>query len=93
VPRPQAGPRQRRLGQNFLADPNLLELIVREAALERTDVVLEVGPGGGALTERLALAAGSVHAIELDERLRDQLEPLAERAGNVRLVWGDALRV
>jgi 16S rRNA (adenine1518-N6/adenine1519-N6)-dimethyltransferase len=93
VPRPQAGPRQRRLGQNFLADPNLLELIVREASLEETDVVLEVGPGGGVLTERLAVVAACVHAIELDARLRDQLEPLAERAANVKLVWGDALRV
>ena len=43
-----------RLGQNFLADPNLLDAIVRDAALEPGDVVLEVGPGEGVLTERLA---------------------------------------
>lgn len=66
---------------------------MREAALEPTDVVLEVGPGGGALTERLAPVAACVHAIELDERLRDELEPLAKQAGNVNLVWGDALSV
>ena len=91
MPAPRPSARQRRLGQNFLADPNLLELIVREAALEGADVVLEVGPGSGALTDRLAPAVACVHAIELDERLRGELVPLAERAGNVNLIWGDAM--
>jgi 16S rRNA (adenine1518-N6/adenine1519-N6)-dimethyltransferase len=83
----------RRLGQNFLADPNLLETIVREADLAATDVVLEVGGGGGALSERLAPAVAVLHLVELDERLRPELEPLAEEAENVKLVWGDAMRI
>jgi len=90
--RPPAGS-PRRLGQNFLADPNLLDAIVREAALGPADVVLEVGGGGGALTERLASRVARVHVVEVDERLRTDLEPLAHEAGNVDLVWGDALRV
>jgi len=81
-----------RLGQNFLADPNLLEAIVRDAALAPTDVVLEVGVGEGVLTERLAAAAAHVHAIEIDRRLEPVLTPLVAKP-NVSLHWGDALEV
>jgi 16S rRNA (adenine1518-N6/adenine1519-N6)-dimethyltransferase len=84
---------RRRLGQNFLADPNLLQTIVREADLSATDVVLEIGGGGGALSERLAPVVACLHVIELDQRLRPELEPLAESAPNLNLVWGDAMRV
>jgi 16S rRNA (adenine1518-N6/adenine1519-N6)-dimethyltransferase len=81
-----------RLGQNFLADRNLLEAIVADAALEPDDVVLEVGGGEGVLTERLAASASAVHLIELDEGLRPHLEPLEERFAGLRIVWGDAMR-
>jgi len=81
-----------RLGQNFLSDPNLLDAIVRDAALGEDDVVLEVGAGEGVLTGRLADAAAHVHAIELDRRLEDALTSLAARA-NVSLHWGDAMDV
>jgi 16S rRNA (adenine1518-N6/adenine1519-N6)-dimethyltransferase len=79
-----------RLGQNFLSDPNLLDAIVRDAALAPEDVVLEIGAGEGVLTARLAAAAAHVHAIEIDRRLEPVLEPLAARP-NVSLHWGDAL--
>ncbi len=82
-----------RLGQNFLADPNLLEAIVRQADLADDDVVLEVGGGQGILTERLADAARFVHVVEIDERLREGLEGIAARRENVRLVMGDAMKV
>ncbi len=79
-----------RLGQNFLSDPNLLDAIVRDAALAPDDVVLEVGVGEGVLTVRLAAAAAHVHAVEIDRRLEPALEALAGRP-DVSLHWGDAL--
>jgi len=79
-----------RLGQNFLADPNLLDAIVRDAGLADDDVVLEVGVGEGVLTERLAAAAAHVHAVEIDRRLESALASIAARP-NVSLHWDDAM--
>ncbi len=81
-----------RLGQNFLADPNLLEAIVRDAGLEPGEVVLEVGAGEGVLSERLAAAAAHLHMIELDRRLEPGLRELAALP-NVELHWGDAVKL
>jgi 16S rRNA (adenine1518-N6/adenine1519-N6)-dimethyltransferase len=80
-----------RLGQNFLADPNLLGAIVRDAELAPSDVVLEVGAGEGVLTERLAAAAARVHVIEIDRRLEPALAAV-ERLDNVDLHWADAMK-
>jgi 16S rRNA (adenine1518-N6/adenine1519-N6)-dimethyltransferase len=82
-----------RLGQNFLADPNLLDAIVRESGVGCGDVVLEVGGGEGALTERVAPLVDRILVIELDTRLRDELEAVAAAQRNVELIWSDAMRV
>ena len=81
-----------RLGQNFLADPNLLEAIVADAAIDPGDVVLEVGGGEGVLTERLAERAERVHLIEIDTGLREPLEAVVARHPNVVIRWEDAMR-
>jgi 16S rRNA (adenine1518-N6/adenine1519-N6)-dimethyltransferase len=81
-----------RLGQNFLADPNLLDAIVRDAALAPDDVALEVGAGEGVLTGRLAASAAHVHTVEIDRGLEPALAPLAALA-NVSLHWGDAMKL
>jgi len=82
-----------RLGQNFLADTNLLEAIVSDSSLDPSDVVLEIGGGEGVLTERLAEIASRVHVIELDQRLRPPLEALEVRYPNVGVIWQDAMDV
>jgi 16S rRNA (adenine1518-N6/adenine1519-N6)-dimethyltransferase len=81
-----------RLGQNFLADPNLLEAIVRDAELSPADVVLEVGAGEGVLSGRLAAAAAHLHTVEIDRGLAPALEPIAALP-NVDLHWGDAMKL
>ena len=80
-----------RLGQNFLADPNLLEAIIRDSGLAASDCVLEVGAGEGVLTERLAAVAREVHVIEIDRGLEPWLTEVASLE-NVNLIWADAVR-
>jgi 16S rRNA (adenine1518-N6/adenine1519-N6)-dimethyltransferase len=81
-----------RLGQNFLADPNLLDAIVRDAELTPNDVALEVGAGEGVLTGRLAAAVAHVHAVEIDRALEPALAGVTAEA-NVELHWGDAMKI
>lgn len=81
-----------RLGQNFLADANLLDAILAQSGLGPDDVVIEVGAGEGALTGRLAARAAHVHALEIDAGLGDRLAEVSREA-NVSLHWGDAMRV
>lgn len=90
---PQPVRADRRLGQNFLVDTNVLDVIERLAQLESEDVVLEVGPGHGVLTERLVALAGHVHAIEIDERFGPHLDARLGGATNLTTVFADALRV
>ena len=85
--------RQRELGQNFLVDRNILDVIERLAALDHDDVVLEVGGGPGVLSARLAATVGRVHVIELDEQLRETLLHAVAGHENVDVVFGDALEV
>ncbi|HEV7641699.1 MAG TPA: 16S rRNA (adenine(1518)-N(6)/adenine(1519)-N(6))-dimethyltransferase RsmA [Gaiellaceae bacterium] len=77
------------LGQHFLVDDNILEVIGRLAELEPTDVVLEVGPGLGVLTRYLAERVGFIHAAEVDRRLWAHLDGIP----NTDVHWGDALRL
>jgi 16S rRNA (adenine1518-N6/adenine1519-N6)-dimethyltransferase len=81
-----------RLGQNFLADPNLLDAIIRDAELAPDAVVLEVGAGEGVLSERLAAAAAHLHTVEIDRGLEPALERIAALP-NVDLRWGDAMKL
>jgi 16S rRNA (adenine1518-N6/adenine1519-N6)-dimethyltransferase len=85
---------QRDLGQNFLIDSNILDVIAREARLGPDDVVLEVGGGLGVLSEHLAATAAHVHVVELDRSLepalRDAVDPFGDR---VTLHFADAVKL
>jgi 16S rRNA (adenine1518-N6/adenine1519-N6)-dimethyltransferase len=80
-----------RLGQNFLVDRNILDVIERLAALSDEDVVLEVGGGPGVLSERLADRVNFLHVVELDATLESNLRALLARFDNVELHIADAL--
>lgn len=85
---------QHRLGQNFLTEPKVLDAIVRGSEAGPDDMVLEIGPGLGTLTQRLAEAAGRVLAIELDRNLVSILQKtVVEPHPNVEIIHGDAARV
>jgi len=79
------------LGQNFLHDAHQLDRITHAAQLSREDRVFEIGPGLGALTERLAATAKEVLAIEKDRRLCEILNQRFSAAPNLQLVHADAL--
>ena len=78
------------LGQNFLIDGNVLEIIAREADIRANETVLEIGPGLGALTYKLTDRAAKVIAIEKDGRLAAFIR---QRYPEVELVHGDACKV
>ncbi len=81
------------LGQHFLVDESALDAIVNAADLSPRDDVLEIGPGPGALTRRLAARARSVTAIEVDARMVAVAAEALVEARNVRIVHADALAV
>ncbi len=84
---------KRSLGQNFLTDEALLDSLIEEAGVGAQDDVLEIGPGAGDMTRRLAARCKSVTAVELDETLLPILRVALEKAENFTLVQGDILRV
>ena len=81
---------KKELGQHFLADRNILDVIGRLAELDPHDVVLEIGPGQGVLTRYLAERVARVHAIEIDRDLEPSLRDLGD---NVDVVFGDAVQM
>ncbi|OYD06378.1 16S rRNA (adenine(1518)-N(6)/adenine(1519)-N(6))-dimethyltransferase RsmA [Paludifilum halophilum] len=81
------------LGQHFLTDPHILNKMIDAAELGSDAGVLEIGPGVGALTERLAEEAGSVAAVELDARLVPVLKELFLSSPHVHIIHGDAMKL
>ncbi|HEX7123130.1 MAG TPA: 16S rRNA (adenine(1518)-N(6)/adenine(1519)-N(6))-dimethyltransferase RsmA, partial [Gemmatimonadaceae bacterium] len=86
APRPR-----KRFGQHFLSDPRLLDRIADALGPTREDAVVEIGPGRGALTDRLADRAGRVVAIEIDRDLAALLQTRYRDRPHVEIVTGDAL--
>lgn len=87
-----SGPRARkRFGQHFLTDPGVIDAIIRAIAPQADDVVVEIGPGPGAITSPLAKRAAHLHAIELDRDLASRLKTKFVDNDRVTIHQADAL--
>ena len=84
---------KKKFGQNFLSDTNLLSAIVRDSEVDKSDVVVEVGPGAGALTKELAKSAKCVYAFEIDRDLQPVLTENLADFDNVQIVFSDFLKM
>lgn len=84
---------QKKYGQNFLIDANILTKIVEAAQITKEDTVLEIGPGIGTMTQYLAEAAGRVIAVEIDRGLIPILEETLSSYDNVTVLCEDILKV
>lgn len=81
----------KRLGENYLIDSNIKDKIISESRLSREDIILEIGPGLGAVTMDLAKSGAKIFAVEKDKKAFAILEKLAAGASNLKLVRGDIL--
>jgi len=79
-------------GQNFLIAKWVPEQIAEDAGVDETAGVLEIGPGIGPLTQQLALRAGKVCAVEVDNRLEPILAKTVGEFSNLEILWGDVLK-
>ena len=84
---------QKKFGQNFLIDTHVLDKIIRSAEITPEDMVLEIGPGIGTMTQYLARAAGKVIAVEIDRALIPILEDTLDGFDNVTVLNEDILKV
>ena len=84
---------QKKFGQNFLIDTHVLDKIIASAEITKDDVVLEIGPGIGTMTQYLACAAGKVVAVEIDKTLIPILEDTLSEYDNVQIINQDVLKV
>ncbi len=82
-----------KLGQNFLKDEIIAEKIIKSAGLKPSDFVIEIGPGKGILTEKLAKCAKKIIAIEIDEKLVDYLKNKFENQKNIEIIHADILKM
>ncbi len=84
---------QKKYGQNFLIDDNIVEKIVREAGVTKDDFVLEIGPGIGTMTQVLCANAREVAAVEIDDNLIPILQETLAEFDNVTVIHNDILKV
>lgn len=84
---------KKKFGQNFIIDENIINNIINKAEIDENTLVIEIGPGAGSLTTKLALKAKSVLCYEIDTKLKDILEENLKDYNNVDIIFEDFLNV
>ncbi len=81
------------LDQYFLTNENIIRRLVRYARIDSNNKVLEIGPGTGTITQKIAEKAGKVVTIEKDEELKEPLKEELSNYDNIEYIWGDCLEI
>lgn len=83
---------KKKFGQNFIIDENIIDTIINKAKIDKNTLVLEIGPGAGALTYKLASTAKNVLAYEIDVTLKEILKNNLQEFNNVDIIYEDFLK-
>ena len=83
---------KKKFGQNFIVDEHIIDNIINKTDIKEDSLVIEVGPGSGALTYKLCSVANKVVCFEIDETLKDVLNNNLSEFDNVEIIYGDFLK-
>ena len=84
---------KKKFGQNFIIDENLIDSIVNKSLIDKNTLVIEIGPGAGSLTYKMAKEAKNVLCYEVDETLKPVLKETLKEFNNVEIIFNDFLKV
>ncbi len=81
------------LGQNFLIDQNIINKIINSIDIREDSIIIEIGPGSGALTKKLVELNANVISFEIDTRLKEELDKLEKDNNNLKIIYEDFLNI
>ena len=81
------------LGQNFLIDKNIINKIINSIDLKEESLIIEIGPGSGALTKELVKLSANIISFEIDTRLKSELDKLCNENSNLEIIYEDFLKI
>lgn len=81
------------LGQNFLIDKNIINKIINSINLKEEPLIIEIGPGSGALTKELVKLNANIISFEIDTRLKSELDKLCNENNNLEIIYEDFLKI
>ena len=83
---------KKKFGQNFIVDENIIDAIINKSGVDKNTLLIEIGPGAGSLTYKLALSSGNVLCYEIDTTLKELLQENISECNNVEIIYKDFLQ-